>query len=295
MHPVRPADAYAACMRVTRRSLLIGAAGAAGGVAGVAVAVENEVLPGRTRAYDVLGLNGEAGVVPDVAGGPVRHGSLQGSDWAIFEPPGAAPGLPVIVTLHGAGSNVGRLETNLALDKFLAASGQQFAMAAIDGGRSYWHPRTDGSDTGALVLDAFLPLLTQLGYDVQRPGFLGWSMGGYGALLLATQRVEADLPVGPVVAVSAALSEHMTSSAFDDEADFAKYGLFARRDLLEGLPVRIDCGRGDPFFRANEAFVDDLDAEVHFEAGAHETAYWTRVLPAELTWLGETLSAADAQ
>lgn len=282
-------------MRLTRRGVLVGGTVAVGGVAGAGALVEYEVLPGRTQAYRALGLNGDRGVVPDVEAGPIRRGSLGGADFAIFEPPDAQPGLPVVVALHGATSNIAKLETRLALGKFLASSGEQFTVAAINGGSSYWHPRADGSDTGALVLDAFLPMLADRGYDAVRPGFLGWSMGGYGAMLLATQRVERGLPVGPVAATSPAVHEGYTPAAFDSEADFDHYGMFARRDLLDGLALRIDCGRGDPFYRNVVAFREGLDAEVRIRPGAHDAAYWTRVLPDQLAWLGGRLSAAGPE
>ena len=72
------------------------------------------------------------------------------------------------------------------------------AVASIDGGNYYWHarrsestgadnisPDTPPCDTGAMVMDDFIPLLGSIGLDRSRVGFLGWSMGGYGALLLA--------------------------------------------------------------------------------------------------------------
>ncbi len=71
--------------------------------------------------------------------------------------------------------------------------------------------------------------------------------------------------------------------------------MFGRRNLLEGIEVRIDCGRGDPFYGNATDFADGLDAELHIEAGAHNDAYWTRVLPEQLTWIGDRISTTGAQ
>jgi pimeloyl-ACP methyl ester carboxylesterase len=286
-------------MRLTRRGVLTGGVGAVGSVAGVGALVEYEVLPGRTQAYSLLGLNGDSGVIPDVETGPLDRGTLDGAHWVIFNPPGRPAAVPVVIALHGATQTIDELIDNLGVGQYLAASGQQFAIAAIDGGSStYWHPRIGNGDPGALVLDGFLPVLADRGYDLERPGFLGWSMGGYGALLLASERADQGLSVGPVVATSPAVWEDYDETAvgaFDNAADFATYGMFGRRDLLSGLDVRVDCGRGDPFFHNVSDFVEGLDAEVHFAAGAHTGGYWRRVLPDQLDWIGQRISATGTQ
>lgn len=291
-----------AAMRVTRRGLLAGGALGVGTAVGAGALVEYDVLPGRTRAYDLLGLDGGDGVIPDVPTGSVERGELDGLGWRIFHPPGEPTRLPVVVALGGAHQRVESLENDLGLGAFLAASGERFAIAGIEGEGSYWHPRKDGSDTGRTVLEHFLPLLGERGLDVTRPGFLGWSMGGYGSLLLATERVEAGQPVGPIAATSPAVWTSYgdsTGGAFDSQEDFDEYGIFGRTDLLDGLDVRIDCGRGDPFYRNVVELTERVEADVHLEAGDHTAGYWTRVLPAQLAWLGGRLtaeeSAADAQ
>ena len=47
----------------------------------------------------------------------------------------------------------------------------------------------DGTDGGAMILDEFLPMLAndpRLNLSTDRIGLFGWSMGGYGALRLAS-------------------------------------------------------------------------------------------------------------
>jgi hypothetical protein len=60
---------------------------------------------------------------------------------------------------------------------------------------------------------------------------------------------------------------------------------------LDGIPVRVDCGREDPFYEADRAYVDGFDRPVTatFEDGAHDDAYWTRMVPAQLAFVGRRL------
>jgi hypothetical protein len=149
-------------MGMTRRGLLTGALGGAAAVAGAGALVEEDVLPGRVALHRELHLNGSAGTIPDIEPGEVERGTLAGADWWIARPPGATGTLPVVLALHGANSAAGPLLRTMGLDRFLAASGAGFALAGIDGGtHGYWHPRADGRDPRALVIDAFLPMLSQ--------------------------------------------------------------------------------------------------------------------------------------
>ncbi len=294
-------DTYSSRVRVSRRALLAGG----GGVAAVAVAgslVEYDLLPGRSRAHALLGLNGEAGVVPDVEPGQQIEGVIPseyvagGPAYWISYPPGAEPGerLPVVVALHGAGRTAKAWCDALGLDRFLAASGHRMAVAAVDGGvASYWHERADGQDARRMVREEFLPLLAEQGLAADRPGLLGWSMGGLGVLMLGAE-LDRDLPV---LAVSPALwpayDQVMTDLAFDDEEQYDECMALARESLLDG--TRVDCGTGDPFYRDVRDVLEDVEVEQHYEPGAHDSAYWTRELPGQLDWLAERMSAGGAQ
>jgi S-formylglutathione hydrolase FrmB len=282
-----------------RRGLLLGGAVGVGGFAGAGALVEGDHLPGRTRAYQLLGLNGADGVVPDVPTGPVRTGVLDSSrvadppGWSVAYPPGSALGdpLPVVVALHGARSSAARLMSDLALPAYLAASGERLAVAAVDGGASsYWHPRADGGDPAAMVLDEFLPMLSGLGLSTRRPGLIGWSMGGLGVLYLSGVLGERGRAQGPVLAVSPALAASYDSAAraaYDDLEDWEE--VLGRVDAALGgdlAEVRVDCGRGDPFFHAVTELALGPGAETHVQAGDHTAGYWTRVLPDQLAWMG---------
>ena len=144
----------------------------------------------------------------------------------------------------------------LGIDRFLAASvgsgAKPFALAAVDGGPdNYWHRRTTGDDPRRMLFDEFVPLLGRQGLRASRIGLLGWSMGGYGALLAAAELGPSR--VAAVVASSPALwldPADAAPGAFDGPDDFRSHDVFARTADLARVPLRIDCGREDPFASA---------------------------------------------
>jgi pimeloyl-ACP methyl ester carboxylesterase len=284
----------------TRRAVLLGGAGAVAGLVGAGVAVERDVLPGRTFAYEHLGLNGADGVVPDIEPGRVLTGTFASEargidvDYRLILPPGDEDLLlPVVVALHWLGADAATLTSDrLGLDRYLAQhvadGGRPFVIAAADGGRGYWHPHA-GDDAGAMVIDELLPLLAGQGRSTDRVGFLGWSMGGYGALRLAGLR-GADA-TSAVVACSPAIwtdSDEASPKGFTDAEEYREFSVFDRQDDLEGIPVRLDVGRGDPFYLEVQEYAEGLspDSEVGYEAGGHTPGYWRRMLPVQLGWLG---------
>lgn len=261
-------------------------------------------LPGRPWAQAALGLNGDAGVIPDIVPGPVVSGSFVSehrlgakTGWSLMLPPNATGPLPLVVALHGLGGDHTTLTgAEFGLDRYLAAAVADgvapFAIAAVDGGTTYWHPRPSGEDAGAMVVDELLPMLAAHDVATERFGLLGWSMGGYGALRLAGDLGSAR--VSAVVACSPAIwsdPEDASSSGFDDAEEYSEYSVMGHQGDLDGIAVRVDCGTGDPFYRDVEDYVagfpDGSDVTSSFEPGAHNTAYWRRMLPAQLAFLGD--------
>ena len=296
--------------RLSRRALLTGAAALGTGVAAVGLGIEDGVLPGRAWLYRHFGPQGTPGVVPTVTPGRRLSGNFVSQarlgkkcGWAVAFPPGADADLPVAVVLHGRGRDHAFAfdPSALGLDRFLAVAVQQgsrpFALASVDGGDTYWHARDTGEDAGTMVLAEFIPLLTELGLDTSRVGLLGWSMGAYGALSLAG-RLGHDRVAG-VAALSPALwheFDDTTPGAFDSEEDFAAATVFGREHELDGIPLRIDCGEGDPFYATTHDYVEALPdrPEGGFEPGNHDLDYWRRLAPAQLRFLARAFSALPA-
>jgi pimeloyl-ACP methyl ester carboxylesterase len=275
-------------------------------VAVLGAGVESGAVPGRTTLQDALGLNGEPGRIPDAEPGRIDSGSFVSkarggvrTGWTVARPPGASGELPVLVVLHGLGGDHRTAMTpHLGLDRFLAAGARTglppFAIASVDGGRTYWHRRAGGEDAGRMVLEELIPLLAARGLDTERVGLLGWSMGGYAALRLGAALGKDRCAV--VVAESPALwtdGASASRSGFRDAAEYAEFSVFGHQDELAGIPVRIDCGTGDPFYRATRSYVDGFPARQQvragFQRGAHDMGYWRRMAPAQLRFVGRHL------
>jgi len=126
-----------------------------------------------------------------------------------------------------------------------------------------------------MIIQDLLPLLAAKGLATDRIALIGWSMGGYGALFLASRLGPSR--VAGVAAASAALWQSPGDSApgaFDDSLDFARNDVFARRSVLATMPVPLDCGRDDPFIVANRALARALPAATTtFDGGAHTQEY----------------------
>ncbi|WP_026537087.1 alpha/beta hydrolase [Arthrobacter sp. 9MFCol3.1] len=226
--------------------------------------------------------------------GTASHWSLATPE---LPPGGAPPELPLAVFLHGLGGSHTALLEDLAaheaLQRHLDAGGASFAIAAVDGGNTWWHPRADGSDTQSMLVREFVPFLGGQGFDLGRIGLVGLSMGGFGALLLASQ---GRLPgVRAVAAMSPAVWDHYDprqDTAFDGPDDFAAHDVFALRPRLAALPKRIDCGTGDELAATVRHYRAGLPGEIEggFQPGGHDYGYWRTILPGVVSFLGYNLA-----
>jgi pimeloyl-ACP methyl ester carboxylesterase len=218
------------------------------------------------------------------------------TNWAIARPPGQTKALRPVIALHGKGSDAstvmaGGVEQGLA--QAVNAGLPPFAVVAVDGGGGYWHKRASGEDAGAMVLDELIPMLGSQNLDTSRVAFLGWSMGGYGALLLGGRlgagRTAAICAVSPALWMSSGAA---APGAFDGPDDFAANSVFGM-PALASIPIRVDCGDSDPFYGATKQFIAQLPNPPAggFSPGGHNAEFWSSQLPAELTWMAPLLTA----
>jgi S-formylglutathione hydrolase FrmB len=271
----------AAMSKLSRRAVLRLGVGAAAGAAG---------------AY-ALG-SAPASAAPTFQSGSFVSAARGGvsTNWAIARPPGQTAPLYPVIALHGKGADAaqvmaGGVEQGLA--QAVAAGIPPFAVVAVDGGGSYWHRRASGEDSGAMVLDELLPMLGAMDLDTSRVGFLGWSMGGYGALLLGARlgpaRTRAICAVSPALWTSAGAA---APGAFDGAEDYAANSVWGLPQL-GSIPIRIDCGTSDPFYSATKQFIAQLPSPPAggFSPGGHDGGFWSSQLPAEIRWMAPLLTA----
>jgi predicted esterase len=291
--------------RLSRRALLIrggGAAAALVGGLGLLDAVAFGRIGGRGGARC-----GQLGALPAVTRGPIEYGSFRSAarqrevGFAIVFPPGANPGdpLPLCLYLHGrGGSHHNVADPPMGIPWFLAdrvaAGAPPMAILAVDGGNEWWHRRATGADAARMLTHEVVPLAAARGLRTHRMGLLGTSMGGFGALLLA-QRLGRER-IAAVGAMSPALAPRYRDAypgAFDSRADYDAHDVFAGRGRLAGIPVRIDCGRGDRFAPGCLAFLDGAPDTVvgATPAGCHDTAFWRAVVPRHVEHVARALGA----
>lgn len=295
--------------RPSRRAILVGGLGAAvaAGTLAAYELVQGGVLPGK---YALARLDGACGSAPPPPRGtpPARTEVTFYSTYRrrnvtmVTLTPGDAAGLPVIVGLHGAGSDARQL-ANLLSPAMTAARIARLAAVTVDGGDTYWHKRADGDDPLGMIIHEVLPRLAAAGYDASRMAIVGDSMGGYGALLLAEQAVQAahrQLAVTAVAALSPAIfasyADAIAASprSFDSPADFARHDILAAAAALRDVPSWIACGIDDPFeaetarLRAKLAAVSGREPAGGILSGCHDDAFWARNLPNALAFLAQT-------
>ncbi|MFI1990429.1 alpha/beta hydrolase [Actinoplanes sp. NPDC020271] len=225
--------------------------------------------------------------VPSVPPGPerceLRYSKARGTtvDFYTAVPAGHGDGsgLPVCLILHGGSKRPADFEA-LGLGRFLTDAVNRgappFVLAGATGDRLAWQPG-ERDDPQRMLHEEVPAWCAARGYDTGRLAAWGWSMGGYGAFLLAEtfpRFVRAVAAFSPAVVP----------------------GDVVFRDVqrLTGTPIGLWCGRSDPLFANIRALRRELPSEPvagTFGPGEHNFAYWSTVVPAAFAFVAAQLSS----
>lgn len=259
-----------------RRTLLAAGTGLAGAL-GAAGAAGVWLAPGG---------RGPDAVVPDAPPGDERvarrtsvaRGRVVDFYTAVPAGHGDGRGLPVCLVLHG-GSKVAGDFPALGLGWFLTDAvlrgAAPFVLAGATGDRLAWQP-SGADDPQRMVHEEIPAWCAERGFDASRLAAWGWSIGGYGALLLA------EAFPGFVRSVAA-----MSPAVRPGDA------VLARADRLGGTPIGLWCGRDDSLYgnvRALDRALPGRPAAGGYADGRHNFDYWSRVIPAAFDFVAATLT-----
>ncbi|HEU5214880.1 MAG TPA: alpha/beta hydrolase-fold protein [Gaiellaceae bacterium] len=180
----------------------------------------------------------------------------------------------LLVLLHGKGAGPTQFLSQSLFDTLAVLGDRAPDVLLLDGGDdSYWHDRADGR-WGSMILQEGM----RAGVErtlARHVALGGISMGGYGALLLAS-RVPGFCAIG---VQSPALWTNPGSTApgaFDDAQDYERNDVFR---LQPPHPLWIDLGASDPFHDATLAYARRAGVRAHVSPGGHDTGFWDAHMP----------------
>ncbi|MGK5685421.1 alpha/beta hydrolase [Actinoplanes sp. URMC 104] len=191
---------------------------------------------------------------------------------------GDGRGLPVCLVLHGASKTAADFPA-LGFGRFLTDAvrrgSEPFVLAGATGDRLNWRPAPGGDDPQRMVHEELPRWCAERGFDVSRTALLGWSMGGYGSLLLAgtyPRSARAVAALSPAVRLGGEI--------------------FQNAERLRGTRVGLWCGRQDGLVDDVRALAEALPERPvagSFTDGRHNFGYWSRCLPAAMDFVSEAL------
>ena len=146
----------------------------------------------------------------------------------------------------------------------------------------------------SMLMNEFVPMVSNrwsLGVSRGQRAIMGWSMGGYGAILMSERFPRSFCAVAaasPAIWTSYNAMMLGPADAFDSPAQFTKYDVIVRADALSGTAVRVDCGLQDGFYPYVKSFVDSLPKPPagSFIPGGHDAQTWLKMAPGQVRFLG---------
>jgi hypothetical protein len=190
---------------------------------------------------------------------------------------GDGHGLPICLVLHGASATAADFP-RLGLGRFLTAAVNggtpPFILVGATGGRLAWRP-SGGDDPQRMVREEIPLWCRERSFDITRRVGWGWSMGGYGVLLLAE-----------------AFPGFLRAAAAFSPAVQPGDDVFGAARLLRGTPVGLWCGEQDGLYPNVQALATALPEPPvagSYSPGRHNFGYWSQCIPAAFDFLGRAL------
>jgi Putative esterase len=190
---------------------------------------------------------------------------------------GDGRGLPVCLILHGGAKRPPDYPL-MGLGGFLTDAIRRgtppFVLAGATGGLLGWQP--NGADDPQRMLHDEMPAWCAAdGFDATRVAAWGWSLGGYGALLLAES-----------------FPGFLRAAAVFSPAVSPGDPVFTGAGRLAGTPVGLWCGLDDPLaldVRSLQQTLPAPPAAGGYGPGRHNFSYWSTLIPAAFDFIGAAL------
>jgi alpha-beta hydrolase superfamily lysophospholipase len=145
------------------------------------------------------------------------------------------------------------------------------------------------------VINELIPMCRQRDLGRASLGFMGISMGGYGAILMAERHpgmARAVAAISPAIWTTYAQARSVNTGAYASAEAFAADDAVTHAAALSGVAVRIGSGDSDPFHPGVEALARVLPAgsTVRFSAGCHTAPFFVSQEPPSLAFLAGHLT-----
>ncbi|MGB0525167.1 MAG: alpha/beta hydrolase [Flammeovirgaceae bacterium] len=213
---------------------------------------------------------------------------------------------PVIYLLHGAYGDYTNYirkipELKTLVDRY------QFIIVCPDGGNTSWYfdsPMDSSYQYETYITKELVPVVNQtyrISGDREKRGILGLSMGGHGAIYLASRNPSIW---GVVGSMSGGVDFRPFPNSWDikkrlgSKAKYAsnwnKHTVITMIDQIKQgqFTLFIDCGQDDFFFEVNKAFhlkllAHQVPHDFSQHAGKHDWNYWKQRVPKHLACFHE--------
>jgi pimeloyl-ACP methyl ester carboxylesterase len=241
------------------------------------------------------------GEAPAILSGPNRviegamHSRILERDvaYAIAFPRERARAIVFVLPGRGERPHDAMIELGFSRAAYGSASSVPLAVAAVDGGETYWHGRASGGDASAMFAREFVPFAERVIAERRSmpEAIVGDSMGGYGALLVASEdpkRYRAVAIASPAIWTS---YPGKGIDAFDGPGDYARNDIY-RRKALRSIPLRIDRARHDPFAAGIAKLAKLVPGTIVAEhPGCHDDAFFASVVDDQLRFVSAHVRA----